>query len=502
MKTKTLFYMVLTAVTMTLAACSQDDELQNDAPKPAAIEFEIFDGGYADVQTRTVEDGYRTKFVAGDVCGLYAYSNWDGNVCKNVKLTAEEGDDGKIIWKADNTSLQLISWDKYFIYYPYRENISNINIENGYTDTDVFANLISSWTPEKDQSTYANYTASDLMTAEGTATKLEDGRLKISFSMTHHMALAVIELPKTVYKFTDTSIPDYVVPTSVDFTSDIKPLRMADGTYRCIVKPNAKRPAVLLTSIMGYVSDVKGFTIVPSEMPAGKYTKFRIGGGAEGAPVEKSYTLQVGDYLLKDGTLVGKNSLSDAQKAKVVAVVFSAGHNQYDNSDYSKTGIGSEKCHGYAVAMTDASGTFKWGPESDTPLGCYPEGGNSVNAEKDWSGYDYTWNKIITAAGGIGGLIDVNNGYDATYQAVTYYISYVPSNCSGWFLPSVGQLTEVCSQSTTLFNDVGQGLRKEAYWSSSEYSTEIGSAIKVKKGGTMLHAKKQECNRVRAVLAF
>lgn len=480
MKTKILFYMALTAVTMTLAACSQDDELQNDAPKPAAIEFEIFDGGYADVQTRAVEDGYRTKFVAGDVCGLYTYSSWDGNMYTNVKLTAEEGDGGKIVWKADDNSVCNMNWDKYFIYYPYRENISNITIGNGYTDTDVFENLISSWTPEKDQSTYANYTASDLMTAEGTATKLEDGRLKISFSMTHRMALAVIEVPRTVYKFTDKSIPAYV-PTSVDFTSDIKPLRMADGTYRCIVKPNATEDEASLTKINGKASDGKTFTVTPSEMPAEKYTRFVVGGGAV---TEINHNLQVGDCLMTDGTLKPRSEIDESNKDDVAAIVFSVGHNQYDNSDYSSTGIGLKKCHGYAVAKEDAtSSKCKWG-KYNVELKLYPLDGegekinNSTYYYMDWSGYSYT-QTIIDKVGGKGNLSTEQDGYPATYYAVVKYpeTTSAPATTSGWFLPAVGQMCEVVDKRSILFDStVGTSLVNR-YWSSSEYSDKAENSV-------------------------
>ena len=42
------------------------------------------------------------------------------------------------------------------------------------TDTEFFAPLVSAWQPQDDQSTHAAYTASDLMTAEGSATTGED----------------------------------------------------------------------------------------------------------------------------------------------------------------------------------------------------------------------------------------------------------------------------------------------------------------------------------------
>lgn len=59
------------------------------------------------------------------------------------------------------------------------------------------------------------------------------------------MALAVIELPKIVYDFTNEDIADYTVPTSADFTgSDAKPCRMTDGSYRYIVNPTATAPEI------------------------------------------------------------------------------------------------------------------------------------------------------------------------------------------------------------------------------------------------------------------
>lgn len=51
------------------------------------------------------------------------------------------------------------------------------------TDTEFFAPLVSAWQPQDDQSTHAAYTASDLMTAEGSATTGEDNTLHLSFTI-------------------------------------------------------------------------------------------------------------------------------------------------------------------------------------------------------------------------------------------------------------------------------------------------------------------------------
>ena len=366
----------------------------------------LTDGGYAptaspgDMQkataTRATENGYRTDFTAGDQCGLYIVRN-GAVVCENIKLTAAEGTEGGLVWQPDAgvTLAGGLSGESYFLYYPYRANMTDKVTASATSDEEFFAPLISGWQPEADQSDYANYTNSDLMTAEGTASKA-DGKLSLSFAMTHRMALAVIEMPKTVYKFTDTSIPDYTVLTAADFTAEAKPYRNSDGTYRYIVNP-AAQPVSLTGS---YDNGKKEFTVTPSGITASSYKTYSM------HPDEKSHELQPGDYLLADGNLVGKDeALTAGQQAACIAIVFHAGHHANDGSDYSATGIGQQKCHGYAVALQDATSSYcMWGVYG-TELGCYPTDGNGnkqnnhSNPDIDWSGYAWT-QKIITAAGG------------------------------------------------------------------------------------------------------
>ena len=96
--------------------------------------------------------------------------------------------------------------------------------------------LINNWPVKADQSSYEDYTASDLMTASCTPT-MDNGTLRLDFVMVHWSALVVIEMPKTVYKFTDVGIPDYTVQSEATFTGAAKPLRMADGTCGDFTRP-------------------------------------------------------------------------------------------------------------------------------------------------------------------------------------------------------------------------------------------------------------------------
>ena len=143
------------------------------------------------------------------------------------------------MWKTDGTTLAAgMDGESYYLYYPYQADMAGKTATPaegaGMTDAEFFKPLIDGWQPGDDQSTHAAYTASDLMTAGGSTTGTGN-TIHLSFAMKHRMALAVIEMPKTVYKFIDANVPDYTVGAEATFTGTAKPLRMADGTYRYLV---------------------------------------------------------------------------------------------------------------------------------------------------------------------------------------------------------------------------------------------------------------------------
>ena len=500
----------LWAAAVLLTACTQEELPLPGANDAAPLTITVTDGGYArttsadgsqKAATRATEDGYRTEFTAGDACGLYLVRG-GAVVYDNVKLTATAGTAGSWAWRPESgvTLAGGMAGELYFLYAPYGANRTDRVTASATSDEEFFAPLISGWQPEADQSDYAaGYTASDLMTAKGTASKA-DGKLSLSFAMTHRMALAVIEMPKTVYKFTDTGIPDYTVLTAADFTAEAKPYRNSDGTYRYIVNPAAAQPVSLTGS---YDNGKKEFTITPNGIVTGNYKTYKVDGAKTD---EKSHDLQPGDYLLADGNLVGKDeTLTAGQQADVIAIVFHAGHHANDGSDYSSTGIGSEKCHGYAVALTDAtSSCCMWGVYG-TELGCYISG-NRQNPDIDWNGYAWTQKIITQGAGGVENLNATDEaGYPATWYAVVDYEGKfsAPANSSGWFLPSIGQMWNVYQQRGLLTSAGGSTLQNDYYWSSSEYySYPANYALRVGYNNVSDNFKDFRLGYVRAVLAF
>ncbi len=544
--------MALTAVMTTLTACSQDDELMDAAPKPAQIEFEIFDGGYGgDATTRAKEEGIRTKFETGDHCALYIIDNGEF-IAKGVELTAEKGENEEITWKVTKGDISGATENsKYFLCYPYL-NIPQEQLQVGNLDTEVFSKYISEYGYEWEQDTHDKYTNNDLMTATGTATTGEDGKLKVSFSMGHRMALAVIEVPKTVYKFEGTSISEYIVPTRVDFKdSKYKPLRMEDGTYRFVFNPELVKDE---HDIIGTINGSKQFTI-PAEklkkgIDKGTYKTFRIGGGADGTPIEKNYTLQVGDYLLKDGNLISKDeteTLTAEQKADVAAIVFYAPNISERETPASLTDdkiMAAEhpNCnHGLAVAVQEltyqGSNTMAWQTKAEN-VESFRKSSNFTHANKDKFvsiatfpltknegnftkiyGYQNTQvlfayndyctknsmtDNIVKPAAAIAGFTDANPA---------------PTGSTGWFIPSAKEMHILCFKDgdtvldsgknhTVTRDKVNESLTAVGgdvfgdgyYWSSSETDTE---QIDVKFSTAGFYGQIKTMGRlVRCVCAF
>ena len=494
------------AATLLVAGCSQEkfpDMPDNSGAQPLRIT--VTDGGYASDgasknDTRAVENGSTTEFTAGYECGLTMVRS--GNVVyENVKLTATAGTDGTLTWQPEEgrTLIGGYSNETYFLYYPYQQDMAGkISASSTSNDTGFFKTLISGWQPAADQSTYAKYTASDLMTAKcSTTEKTADDKLLLTFFMTHRMALAVIDVPKTVYRFTNTdkSISDYVVDP-VDYTgSDVKPWRCgADGTYRCIMKP-ASSTAVNIIGV--YDEGNKEFMAALSNIAAGNYKRYVV----DGAPVvTKEHSLQPGDYYLTDGHLLSKDAvLTDEEKEKVIGIVFYAGHHSDDDSGYYYySGIALTKCHGYVVASRDATDDMcMWGALQ-----------SSYSGKREWNGYRLT-QSIITCAGGMNNLNGTAlAGYPATYYAAVAYeeSNKAPANnSSGWFLPARMQLSTINKNNYVLFvnrkAEITPLAKSVYYWSSSEAQSDKVS-VYITSSVNSAAMSKTSVAKVRSVLAF
>lgn len=173
------------ALLLLFAASCTQEEFPAAQDKAQQLTISVTDGGYTSTEgktTRAVENGYTTEFTEGDACGLFMVRGLYSDkkmIYSNVKLTAErDASTGNLVWKpeAGTTLAGGLSDEEYHLYYPYKADLDDTVISTlleyaiMQPQLPFFYPLVNSWTIKEDQSSYADYTASDLMTASCTPT--------------------------------------------------------------------------------------------------------------------------------------------------------------------------------------------------------------------------------------------------------------------------------------------------------------------------------------------
>lgn len=449
MKIQNIYHLLQAALLLLLVSCTQE-EFPAVQDKAQQLTISVTDGGYTSavenmktrVETRAVENGYTTEFTEGDACGFYMVRGGKP-VYSNVKLTAEkDAATGGIMWKTDGTTLAAgMDGESYYLYYPYQADMAGKTATPAegavMTDAEFFKPLIDGWQPGDDQSTHAAYTASDLMTAGGSTTGTGN-TIHLSFAMKHRMALAVIEMPKTVYKFIDANVPDYTVGAEATFTGTAKPLRMADGTYRYLVHSS-------MPTIEGcYDGGNREFTITTSASHpvVGEYKRYKVDGAAEtikNITYAESGIARIGDfYCTKNngttGYLIPKEAdETTVQAAKVVGIVFQTDKSRIGAKEKEKLG-GEGNVHGLVMAVKNIATRQAWG------LFGMDEGLTTCRTKAD------NYNDIS----GYGNCehIRTNRGNFDSYPAFKAAYDYnttcpVPATTTGWYLPASGQWWDI-----------------------------------------------------------
>lgn len=509
MKTTILYGLLLFSMVASLCGCTAD-ELPDSSEASGDVEsfsITVADaGGYASVSggtpTRATENGYTTTFVEGDQIGVFAVKN---NALmpgvNNLRLTATK-DGESLVW-LDNAGKSPLRYTgaTYYAYYPYRDGIEGTPNNTNTDATSFFAKVINDWTPATNQGSSTAYSAQDLMIAANQPTGKQ-----LSFSMSHCMALVVLDLPRTKYTFSNpTTIPPYIIDAPGTRFNSFIPYRMSDGTYRYLVKPAAAK-ALLSGSYTNAGNKVAEWTIDAKAIDAGTYKVFTVD---KSIGIKKiSHELQIGDFYMKDGSLVGKDKvLSAEEKADCIGIVMKVGKDDtgswMDNCLYKlkDNSTPMDIIHGYVLALYNANSgnACQWGSYG-TSVG--------TNTEQYTGFYGYNNTQTIIDNDNQRGS-DLQNNFPATYYATKDYEEKysAPTNSSGWFLPSAGQCWcwfQNRDAILTSMNKAGGNGWSSYYWSSSEYSySPTGDAWCVSFSyGYVYRASKYVNSYVRSCLAF
>ena len=525
------------ALILMLAACTSDalDELPPAGTDPDArpLTITVSDGGmYATGQTRAQERGYSTVFTEGDCIGLYVVK--DGTLeVKNLCLTLQGGK-----WTLPAGASQLFySPDKsYHAYYPY-QNDSDMNgkvLLPG--DEDFFKSVVETWLVNPDQSTYAQYTASDLMTARGVY-----NNHTLSFAMEHRMSLLILQVPATKYTYTEKIDGQEISKSYYRYTAVISEnsyWQENPCTARLLL--NTTDPTHLNPGPYKYYYNgtKETFNLKYSQLKLqpGKYTVHTLG---DSKVTEESRSLKAGDYYMQDGSILPGDEVSnlsrDELRKSCLGVVFWVG--EIEGIHWTQTGTLAgdrllmrdhpECVHGMVVAMDDTSSQkVKWATGKGATEGIY----EWAESFKDFtSGEQADWEEILASDIAFGyyssrlmALYGSRNS-DTTfpvYDAIATYATThpAPTGSSGWFLPGRNELATLCfgvpirfaddyTQLNMLKKTINPQIDKAdgdkltgEYWSSDETGTVVWRVnLDIPGYGVK---PKTDTYKVRAVLAF
>lgn len=524
---------------ISLSGCSQNELPggdDNDTLHSTALTVQVTDGGYSPAEgthpdTRATENGYTTVFTEGDRIGLYAVKN--GAIvasCANLCLTLTDDGNGNLSWTLPTGSELWYEGASagitYHAYYPYQSDADMTGkVAPAANANGFFDELEEMWSPATDQSTPAAYTAQDLMTGIGTVSSNGSART-LTFNLTHQMALAVIKTPITKYVLTDKdgqSLPDYFLSAPALTFDGFAPCAMSAGSYRYLVNPSLNQSQ---SQLSGSYTNASGKTqefLFTPEITTGTYKNYTVDGGSA-TVTEKSHTLQVGDFYMSDGSLVGKDEdLTDAQQAACLGVVFYV--DDPTNSTDGDPLLKSEHAactHGLVVALNDASSGTLWSSDYEDISNNWLNSQSSIyhislKTTNKMQGYANT--RALSGYNASDRVTGTPSRKVLPIQAVKDYSDShtAPANSSGWYFLSIMELKYICWGQGASSGTAGKGMLREQfgkvkgasplqsydYWSSTEYDGSRAWCVYFPSGGVYYDSRKRSSSfRVRAVLAF
>lgn len=210
------------------------------------------------------------------------------------------------------------------------------------------------------------------------------------------------------------------------------------------------------------------FGITVKDWVAGKTFQVTTEQLIHGATTGPDYSnVAVGDFMLKDGTIVKPDAVS-SHKADVIGVVFSTDESRIGAEAKKKLG---GKAHGLVMALKNAStGTLTWKNENTTSN--RPQIQTMKQCYEDINGYDNT-QKIIADGGS-----SLSTKYPA-FNAVKTYENQnkSPEGTTGWYLPAIGEWYDIVEKlgNVTINNEFKTGSATGDQILKDQQGTQINS---------------------------
>lgn len=468
----TALLLALTGILMTSCDRNGDDPVSSGQQQPDntgdnALHIVASKQPFmSETGTRAGTDlGGTTTFENGDEIGIIAVK--DGAVlagCNNVKLTYNSADG---TWAGDD-----IFYDNgatYIAYSPYRAVMNGKTSAQEIFDAFVVADV---------QNTAALFAANDLMIDDsGTADKTTQ---TLTFTFEHKLAL--LEIPGECVRLhaRTTNGKRYPIQQSMlinrlYINGDLYGIknalfRLPTGTqpYRYLLKPTTWTELGLHYEIQTTPDNIS-YALATWKTTAS--ITFVAGERRKIFPT-KTRDVALGDLYYADGSIYPRNmaiAISGYPPSDgCIGVVFATGATGINNGDdisyYSGTGL-TGAIGGYVLALVSVTAVNQDWSSVFTIIG-------TSTSNTDYLGYSNT--KKIKGMPGYS-----ESTYPICWDATSFGVT-VPSNSSGWYLPSAGQLQTIWDNKAKLesaITKVGGSKLSDDYFSSSEGNSNPANRI-------------------------
>ena len=533
---------ILFSILFVLSSCSGEDVFVANGQSPRdALVLTVSAGDFVtdgNPATRAVDDGATTTFENGDKVGVIILDGSGNLLSDNIPYKYKSGTwafesiDSKTQCYYDSKAVT------YIVYYPYS------NEANGVTDE---IGLKTKFAPQEDQSSKADYRASDLLVWTSSDSPLK----ALNATLTHAYASVSVS-PSIKYKlaneeeltYVSSNISDVNVSLTINSNSFSKFYPAEDGSYRYILPTGS---SISNISCLFTFKSAKYTSAFSTTTPVSANTRYTfvptVNGGDYG--LDKA---QVGDFYCKSsdgstGYLIPGDiaSLTEAQQASCIGIVYS--------TDASRIGAaatealknnGVDSPHGLVMALTNASEGCRWGEYNKNENSDGTEG-DPFNDDTDQLKKQY---ENVDGYGETHWMFDklTTGGYDKdTYKAFAVAKDYsviAPANTTGWFIPGMGQWWDILSNlgkidlasyrdrtdlqqtnisgaAPTAVNNMNEYLQKiedatqfvinTYFWSSSECADDRACRVHFylfKDLGLAGYNKNYSSGRVRCIFAF
>lgn len=453
----------LLAVLLLFSGCGKElDELpaggsNTESPEnPEQTEGELLrlrvsDAGYLDAGTgsRATDSGLSTTFEDGDKIGLFVVNNENEVLYANVPYT-KSGEE----WTASQNVRTKGYPVRVFAYYPYVED-AKITEKVDATAQDASA-FFKTYTDDLDisnQSTLELYRQADVMACMVEIEDKDAARKELTLTMNHLMGLLVIDFPEEV---TLTKVKHYLKgdksfswlvekETSCPFESEdeklsIQAFREEKG-YRYICKSNK---AISFSGSFTTYGSGKSYSVSDATVSSGSCKTYRISVKPfePALPVLEEYTPQVGDFYMKNGSVL--SSISDSNKNDCVGIVYWVPTTTDPLEKHNATWLEEHPActHGLVVGLYEQQA-----------LSGYSYFKDIFDSDKDGVFRGYSNTKQFVA-----GYPDYN--LISTYVALKNRLHLSSDISSEWYMPSVAELVKLSNATAGTANIVNASLQK------------------------------------------